>query len=115
LAVLPLLAFPAFAQAGAAPSGTSAPEPLPITDTIPAARDVDYPGTIQLAVDATDVVQGIFRVKEVIPVTAGPLTLLYPEWLPGNHSPSGPINKVAGLVITADGKPLAWRRDPVDV
>jgi predicted metalloprotease with PDZ domain len=67
-------------------------------------------------VDATDLAHAIFAVKETIPVTGpGPLTLLYPRWLPGNHSPSGPIDKLAGLVISAAGAPLAWRRDPVDV
>ena len=58
---------------------------LPAT---PAPRDVAYPGTVTLAVDATDVTRGIFRVSETLLVAGpGPLTLLYPEWLPGNHSP----------------------------
>jgi predicted metalloprotease with PDZ domain len=47
----------------------------------------------------------------VIPVQAGALTLYYPKWIPGEHSPSGPLENVAGLKITADGKQLAWRRD----
>lgn len=81
----------------------------------PAVRNDAYPGTITLAVDATDVTRGIFRVKETIPAQQGPLTLLYPEWLPGNHAPRGPIDKVAGLVITAGGKTLPWRRDPLNV
>jgi predicted metalloprotease with PDZ domain len=38
-----------------------------------------------------------------------------PKWLPGNHSPRGPIDKLAGLVIKAGGKTLTWLRDPVDV
>ena len=37
-----------------------------------------------------------------MPVQPGPLTLLYPKWLPGNHSPTGQIEKVAGLVIKPD-------------
>src|SRR5204862_504365 len=40
-----------------------------------------------------------------------PVTLLYPEWLPGNHGPRGPINSIAGLRITANGRPVEWRRD----
>jgi predicted metalloprotease with PDZ domain len=82
---------------------------------IAAPADTPYPGTIQIHVDATDVAQGIFRVRETIPVTAGKLTLLYPKWIPGDHSPSGPIAAVAGLRITANGKPLAWQRDKYDV
>ncbi len=88
----------------------------PFGTAVPAARDVPYPGTIQLKVDATDTRQGVFRVEETIPVTvAGPMTLLFPEWLPGNHSPTGQIEKLTGLAITADGRPVAWTRDPVEV
>nr|WP_223798094.1 peptidase M61 [Sphingomonas nostoxanthinifaciens] len=110
-----LAAVPATAQISDAPTGTSKPQPVPVGEPIPEARDIPFAGTIRLAVDATDVAHAIFRVSETIPVTPGKLTLLYPKYLPGNHSPSGPINKMAGLVITAGGKPLAWRRDPVDV
>jgi predicted metalloprotease with PDZ domain len=88
---------------------------LPATATVPAPADTPYPGTITLAVDASDIEQRIFRVHEEIPVTPGPLTLLYPEWLPGNHSPSGPIRRLAGLLLHAGGKRIEWTRDPVDV
>ena len=55
------------------------------------------------------------QVRQVMPVTAGPLTLLYPQWLPGTHSPRGRVVRLSGLQITADGKPLAWTRNPLDV
>ncbi len=94
----------------------SQPQPMPIIDAIPAARDVPYPGTMTLKIDATDTARGIFGVVQTIPVPgAGPFTLLFPKWLPGNHAPSGQIEKLAGLVITANGKELVWKRDPVDV
>ena len=106
LAALPL---PAFAQ-------NSAPQPTPIVSTIPAPQDVDYPGTIQLRVDATDTRQRILKVEETIPVAkAGPMTLQMPAWLPGNHAPRGQIEKLAGLVIRANGRVLPWTRDPLDV
>jgi predicted metalloprotease with PDZ domain len=106
----------AFAAPAAAQVGQAVPQPVPYTETIPAPQDVDYPGTLRLDVDATDTARGIFRVTETIPVAGpGPMTLLYPQWLPGNHSPSGPIQTVAGLKITANGQPVAWRRDPVNV
>ncbi len=93
-----------------------APQPLPFPDRIPAARDIAYPGAMRLDVDATDTQRGIYRVKQTVPVAgAGPLTLLFPEWLPGNHAPRGPINTVAGIKISANGQPIAWRRDPADV
>lgn len=94
----------------------SSPQALPIVDTVPPPRDVPFPGTIRLAVDATDTERAIFTVEEKIPVAAsGALTLLYPKWIPGDHGPAGPIDKLAGLRVTANGKPLAWRRDPIDV
>ena len=104
----------AFAQV---PAGNSAPQPVPFVDTIPQPRDEAYPaGPMVVNVDATDTVRGILRVKQTIPVAkAGVLTLLFPKWLPGAHSPRAEIEKVAGLVIRAGGKPVPWTRDPVDV
>ncbi|TVV74908.1 M61 family metallopeptidase [Sphingomonas solaris] len=108
-----LAAAPALAQ----PVAQSAPQPTALPDAVPPARDIPYPGTIRLTVDATDTARGIFRVKEAIPVAAGTraLTLLYPEWLPGQHAPRGPIDDVAGLRFTAGGQVLTWKRDPVNV
>ena len=114
-AVAVLLASTAAAHAQV-PAGNSAPQPVPFTTVIPEPQDVMYPGTIDLAIDATNTQQGIFTAHETIPVAkAGPMALLYPKWLPGNHSPSGQIDKLAGLVIRAGGKPVPWTRDPVNV
>lgn len=104
-----LLATSALAQ-------NSAPLAIPAQSEVPVSKDVPFPGTITLDVDATDVQRGIFRVKETIPVaSAGRMTLLFPKWLQGNHAPRGEIEKLAGLTITAAGKPVPWRRDPMDV
>ena len=86
-----------------------------LADALPTPLDQPYPGTIVLKVDATNTAQQIFRIHESIPVKAGKLTLLYPQWVPGNHNPSGPLNQFAGLQLSANGKPLAWQRDPVNV
>ena len=91
------------------------PQPVPLPPPISAPADVQYPGTIDLHVDLTDITHRVLNVRETIPVEAGKLTLLYPEWIPGNHSPTGPISKLAGLVIAAEGKRLDWVRDPVNV
>ena len=87
----------------------------PAKAEVPPPKDTPYSGTIQIAVDASNNAQGIFRVHEVVPVHGRELTLLYPQWIPGNHSPTGPIAMVAGLTITADGKPVPWKRDKYDV
>jgi predicted metalloprotease with PDZ domain len=63
----------------------------------------------------TNIRDRVVNVHETVPVEAGKFTLLYPEWIPGNHSPTGPIAKLAGLVITADGKRVNWVRDRVNV
>lgn len=70
---------------------------------------------IALHVDASRAVQGLLGVHETIPVSAGPLTLEYPKWIPGEHAPSGAIPNVAGVHITAGGKTIAWSRDLVDM
>jgi predicted metalloprotease with PDZ domain len=88
---------------------------LPARAGVPAPGDQPYPGTIVLKVDATNLSQQIFRMKMSIPVTPGPLTLLYPQWLPGNHGPSGPLTQLAGLKFSGNGKPVDWVRDPVQV
>ena len=94
----------------------SAPTAPPLVDNIPLAQDIAYPGTMQLDVDASDTTQRIWQVKQTIPVTGGEaLTLLFPEWLPGNHAPRGQLEKMAGLRITANGEPVAWQRHPLDV
>jgi len=107
-----LIAAPALAQ-------RSLPQPLPIVDAVPAAKDVPFPGTLRLHVDTTDTLHGVFKVEETIPVPpdlAGKkMALLFPKWLPGKHAPRGEIEKLAGLEIRAGGQLLRWQRDPVDV
>jgi predicted metalloprotease with PDZ domain len=112
-----LIAF-ALLTASSCPAlaANSAPQPVPIVDTIPAAKDIPYPGTTTLKVDATDLDRGIFTVEQKIPVVGGQrTTLLYPKWLPGNHAPRGQIEKLTSLRIKGNGNILAWTRDPVDV
>ena len=71
--------------------------------------------TIHVTVDATDAPRKILHATLTIPVQPGPLTLVYPEWIPGEHGPTGPIDDLAGIVIRANGQELAWRRDDVNM
>jgi predicted metalloprotease with PDZ domain len=82
--------------------------------TIPAAAAAPA-GPIQLFVDATDAPRNIFHARLLIPAAPGDLTLVYPKWIPGNHRPSGPIANLTGLHFQANGKPLTWERDPLDM
>ena len=70
---------------------------------------------IQVSVDATDAPRRIFHVKMTVPAKPGPMTLLYPQWIPGEHGPTGPVINLVGLKIQAEGKPVAWKRDSVNM
>ncbi|WP_428154902.1 M61 family metallopeptidase [Brevundimonas sp.] len=111
LAFLLVSAAPAALAQQASTYPPALPSPLP---AIPDAQDVAYPGVITLDIDATNLAQHIFAVTETIPVAqAGPMTLFFPEWLPGNHGPVGPIAQLAGIEITANGQRVVWVRDPL--
>src|SRR6187431_3095275 len=101
---LPLLAWSLVLVGAPAPGAV---------EPIPEPQDRPFAGVIRLEVDATDLDHRVFQVRETIPVAApGPTTLYYPRWLPGNHSTTGPIDLLAGLVITTgDGRRVEWRRD----
>jgi predicted metalloprotease with PDZ domain len=76
------------------------------------ARSADEP--IVLRVDARNVSQRILHATLHLPARPGPLTLMYPKWIPGEHGPTGPIVDLAGLKMSAAGKPISWRRDAED-
>src|SRR5438093_1665906 len=70
---------------------------------------------IKLNVDATQASRNVLRTRLTIPVKPGPLTLFYPKWIPGEHTPTGPINDMAGFKLSGAGKSIAWRRDDVEM
>ena len=70
---------------------------------------------VQLEVDATDAARKILHARLRIPAPPGPLTLLYPKWLQGEHAPTGPIADLVGLKMSAAGKPVEWKRDAEDM
>lgn len=104
-----------FVSASASPG----PNPTSIAPTIVLAiappQDRAYPGEIRIAVDASDIDRRIVRVHEILTGVGPDTVLLYPKWLPGTHAPEGPVDRFAGLRISANGAPLAWKRDPLDV
>jgi predicted metalloprotease with PDZ domain len=70
---------------------------------------------IQITADLTEAPRKLYHAEIDIPVTAGPLALITPKWIPGQHSPGGPVADITGVVFRANGKTLAWRRDDVDL
>jgi len=72
-------------------------------------------GPVALTVELPNPTQTILYVHEVMPVRAGPLTLYYPKYIPGDHAPDGPIDRMMGLEIKAGDRRIAWQRDAVDM
>ncbi len=84
---------------------------------IAAPVDKPYAGPMTVSVDISNYVDRVAKVHEEIPVERGAkeLVLLYPEWIPGDHAPSGPLQNLGGVVTTVDGQRVQWVRDPVEV
>ena len=81
--------------------------------TVAVSADV-APGSVALTVRLPNPGQKLLFVDEVMPVKPGPLTLYYPKWIPGDHSPDGSIEDVIGLQFTVGGQRLSWQRDELD-
>jgi predicted metalloprotease with PDZ domain len=117
LSLVVLIAAPLSAVAQKQPQ----PEPVPMPPPIVAPVDKPYVGPVELTVDLTNNVDRVERVHEEIPVEpdakggAKEMVLVYPQWIPGDHAPSGPLQDLAGIVTTVDGQRVQWVRDRVDV
>jgi predicted metalloprotease with PDZ domain len=70
---------------------------------------------LQVEVDAREFPRRMLHADLKIPVPGGPVTLVYPKWIPGEHGPNGPIGNVVDLRFESLGKPLKWQRDPLDM
>src|ERR1700679_4166777 len=104
----------AAATASPAPEAAGPTAVAPIMPIV-APKDHAYSGEIQLAVDATDNSRRIVHVHETVSGLGPDSVLFYPKWLPGTHAPEGPIERIAGIRMTANGAPVSWTRDPADV
>ena len=86
----------------------AAPKPKPAAPAPPRAP-------ILITADLSEGSRKLYHAEVDIPVHAGPLTLTTPKWIPGNHRPTGPVDQITGVVFTANGQTLPWRRDDVDL
>src|SRR5438445_193891 len=84
---------------------------LPLVAVLSASLPLAAAGDITLHVDAREAPRKILHVSETIPAQPGALALVYPKWIPGEHGPTGPLIDMAGLKLSAGGKPVAWKRD----
>jgi len=71
--------------------------------------------TVTVELDAREAPRHVLHAHLVLPAQPGPLTLLYPKWIPGEHGPTGPLNGVVGLRFKGQGRELEWRRDPQEM
>lgn len=86
---------------------------LALFNPVPSTATQGQPVT--LAIDASQAGRGILFVHETVPVTGTTFRLVYPKWIPGEHGPTGPLNNLAALRVSANGKALVWRRDTIDM
>ena len=70
---------------------------------------------IRITADLTDAPRKLYHAEVDIPVKPGSVALTTPEWIPGNHRPTGPVEDIVGVVFTANGKTLSWTRDETDL
>ena len=85
-----------------------------------AAEQFDTPlatasNPMTVVLDERTAPRGFAYTHMTIPVRPGAFTLDFPEWIPGEHGPTGPLRDLSELVITANGQPIAWHRDQVDM
>ena len=74
-----------------------------------------FAAPIAIRVDAVDAPAHLLHAHLSIPATPGPMALFYPKWIPGEHGPTGPLVGLSGLRFTANGSPVTWTRDPVEM
>jgi len=88
---------------------------LLLSTTLGWAQQSAQQGVIQVNVDARDAPRRLIHVQLHIPARPGPITLLYPQWIQGEHGPTGPIADVVSLKFRANNKTVSWRRDSVNL
>jgi predicted metalloprotease with PDZ domain len=115
IAVAAVLSLVLAGAVQAAPDTAAGPSATAPITPIVAPKDRAYGGEIQLKVDVSDTSHRVMRVHETLNGVGPDTVLLYPKWLPGTHAPEGTIDRLGGIRISANGAPLTWKRDPVDV
>lgn len=71
--------------------------------------------SMEIVIDATELPRHLLHATVTLPADGDQTWLWYPKWVPGVHAPGGPVQNLAGLLITdADGDTLDWHRDPAE-
>ncbi|HEY0714863.1 MAG TPA: M61 family peptidase, partial [Polyangia bacterium] len=64
-----------------------------------------------IEVDGRGVAAHVIRAQLRFPAQPGPFSLVYPEWLPGQHAPTGRIQDLVDIAFRVGGRSIAWQRD----
>ena len=114
---LGLVTSAALAQPAALPAASIPPAPSALAQALGLAVDPGrvYPSMMNLDVDLSDAARKIFKIRQSLKVEPGRVTLRYPKWIPGEHSPSGTLDGLTGIRLQGGGQRLTWRRDAVDM
>ncbi len=70
---------------------------------------------IRITADLTEASRKLYHAELDLPVKPGENSFTTPQWIPGNHRPTGPADNIVGVVFSVDGKPIPWRRDDTDL
>lgn len=70
---------------------------------------------LTVRLDARDILRKHVHTDLSLAVQPGPLTLVFPQWIPGEHGPTGPLETLIGMRLSAGGHELTWQRDPYDM
>jgi predicted metalloprotease with PDZ domain len=93
---------------------TSAPTAAPGADQNTSTNGAA--AALALVVDARDIRRNVLHVALDVPLGGpGPARLVFPKWVPGEHAPANPVVDLVMLSGSADGRAVAWQRDPVDL
>ncbi|MGR4065387.1 MAG: peptidase M61, partial [Vulcanimicrobiaceae bacterium] len=88
---------------------------LPASAQAPATSVATQSDPMTVVLDASTAPRGFMTTHMRIPVRPGPFTLVYPQWIPGEHGPTGPLGDLADLRVSANGAPIPWSRDTVNM
>ena len=90
-------------------------KPLFLAAALTLAAPVLAQTPIRITADLTEAPRKLYHAEIDLPVKAGPAAFVTPEWIPGNHRPTGPVDEITGVVFTANGKTIPWRRNDTDL
>ena len=89
--------------------------PFVLASTLAFALPLAAQQPIRITADLTEAPRKLYHAEIDLPVKAGENSFTTPQWIPGNHRPTGPVQDITGVVFSANGKTLPWRRDDVDL